>query len=90
MAEFLIAFVELLEAEGRALRHAASALSRSLAFLGCAVLLLLLGLGCLLTGFYLLAARAIGNAEALLLTGLLAAGAASVFMWLANRGDRRP
>lgn len=89
MAEFLIAFIELLEAEGRALRRSALALSRSLAFLGCAVLLLILGLGCLLTGSYLIAARVIGTAEALLLTGMLAAGAASIFLWLSNR-ERRP
>ncbi|MCU0735879.1 MAG: hypothetical protein MUF20_10205 [Methylotetracoccus sp.] len=89
MAEFLIAFVELLEAEGRALQRSALALGRSLAFLGCAVLLLMLGVGCLLTGSYLIAARVIGAAEALLLTGTLAAGAASIFLWLSNR-ERRP
>lgn len=89
MAEFLIAFVELLEAEGRALRNSALGLGRSLAFLACAVLLLVLGLGCLLAGFYMLSASVLGTVEALLLTGILAAGGASVFLWLANR-ERRP
>ncbi len=88
MAEFLIAFVELLEAEGRLLRESALGLGRSVAFLGCAALLMLLGLGCLLTGFYLLAARSIGVPEALLLTGLLAGGGGWLFLWLANRRPR--
>lgn len=89
MAEFLIAVVELLEAEGRALRRSVLGLGRSLALLACAVVLLLLGLAAALTGCYLLAARAIGTPEALLLMGTLAAAAASFLIWFASREHRR-
>lgn len=67
------------------MRRAIVAVGRSLMFLGCAALLLAFGLACVGAGVYLLAAQAMGKPAALLLTGVIAGGCATAFMWLADR-----
>jgi len=56
--------------------------------LACAGLLLAFGLACAMAGLYLLAAQAMGKPQALLVTGALAAGGATIFSWLAHRERR--
>ncbi|MCU0735591.1 MAG: hypothetical protein MUF20_08705 [Methylotetracoccus sp.] len=71
----------MLEAEGRVLRRSAFNLGWSLALAGCAAVVMTVGLGCLLSGIYLILSRLLGVAEALIIIGTLAVGIALLTVW---------
>lgn len=72
ISDLVIAFLDLLEAEGRSLRDATLRLGWGLAFVQLAMLIGLVAVGFFLWGIYLYAAAWVSPAAAALLTSLLA------------------
>lgn len=88
MPEFVIALLELLEAEGRALKQAVRRVSFGLAFLLTALALILTALGFLLAAGYLAIAAALGSALAALIMGGASLLLAATLGFLAYRSMR--
>ncbi len=86
LSDFIIALLDLLEAEGRALRHAVTRTGWSLAFIVVTAALLLGALALMLWAFYQFLEPRLGAPAASLITGLAmlipAALAAVTAQWL--------
>jgi hypothetical protein len=88
LAELIIALLELLEAEARALRAGAFRLGLSVALLGAAGVLFVGGVGFILRGLYLYLAIWLGQATATLLIGWVTLFVAGGLIWSARRLSR--
>ncbi|HEX9872278.1 MAG TPA: hypothetical protein VGC99_27515 [Candidatus Tectomicrobia bacterium] len=88
LAELLIAFLELLEAEARALRSGAFRLGLSLALLGTAGTLVLAGVALIMWALYLYLAIILSPPPATLITGMVTLLVAGVLVWSARRLSR--
>ena len=88
MPEFVIALLELLEAEGRALKQSVRRVSFGLVFLTTTSALILTGLGFLLASGYLALAAALGSALATLIMGGTSLLLAAVLGLIAYRAMR--
>lgn len=88
MPEFVIALLELLEAEGRALKQSVRRVSFGLVFLLTASALILTALGFLLAAGYLALAAALGSALAALIMGLASLLSAATLGFIAYRAMR--
>lgn len=88
LAELLIAFLELLEAEARALRSGTFRLGLSLALLGTAGVLLTVGVALIMWALYLYLAMALGPPTATLITGIATILMAGGLVWSASRLSR--
>lgn len=88
MPEFVIALLELLEAEGRALKQSVRRVSFGLVFLLTASALILTSLGFLLAAGYLALAAALGSALAALIMGLASLLSAATLGFIAYRAMR--
>jgi len=88
LVELIIALVEFLEAEARALRAGTFRLGLSVVLLGVAGLLVVSGVGLMLRGLFLYVAIWLGEAPATLLVGLVTLCVAGGFIWSARRLSR--
>jgi hypothetical protein len=88
LAELLIACLELLEAEARALRSGAFRLGLCLVLLGIGGILMASGVGLILRACYLYLAMVLGQATATLIIGLVALPIAGGLLWSARRLSR--
>ena len=88
MPEFVIALLELLEAEGRALKLAVRRVSFGLVFLLTASALILTALGFLLAAGYLALSAALGSALAALIMGGVSLLLAAILGFIAYRAMR--
>jgi hypothetical protein len=88
LAELIIALLELLEAEARALRSGALRFGLSLALLGTAGALMLVGLGLLLRALYLYLAIPLSAPTATLITGVATLLVSGGLVWSARRLNR--
>jgi hypothetical protein len=88
MPEFVIALLELLEAEGRALKLAVRRVSFGLVFLMTASALILTALGLLLAAGYLALSAALGSALAALIMGGVSLLLAATLGFIAYRAMR--
>ena len=88
MPEFVIALLELLEAEGRALKQSVRRVSFGLVFLLTASALILTALGFLLAAGYLALAAALGSALAALIMGGVSLLLAATLGFIAYRAMR--
>ncbi|MDD3577081.1 MAG: hypothetical protein PHT38_09360 [Halothiobacillus sp.] len=88
MPEFVIALLELLEAEGRALKRSVRRVSFGLVFLLTASALILTALGFLLAAGYLALAAALGGALAALIMGGVSLLLAATLGFIAYRAMR--
>lgn len=88
MPEFVIALLELLEAEGRALKLAVRRVSFGLVFLLIASALILTALGFLLAAGYLALSAALGSALAALIMGGVSLLLAAMLGFIAYRAMR--
>lgn len=88
LAELIIALLELIEAEARALRSGAYRLGVALALLGTAGLLICIGFALLLRAFYLYLLIVLMPPTATLLTGIVTLLAAGGLLWSARRLSR--
>ena len=88
LAELLIAFLELLEAEARALRSGAFRLGLSLALLGTAGTLALAGVALIMWALYLYLAIILSPPTATLITGMVTLLVAGALVWSARRLSR--
>jgi hypothetical protein len=88
LAELLIAFLELLEAEARALRSGTFRLGLSLALLGTAGTLALAGVSLIMWALYLYLAIILSPPTATLITGIIILLVAGVLVWTARRFSR--
>lgn len=88
MPEFVIALLELLEAEGRALKQAVRRVSFGLVFLLTALALILTALGFLLAAGYFAIAAALGSALAALIMGGASLLLAATLGFIAYRAMR--
>lgn len=88
LAELLIAFLELLEAEARALRSGAFRLGLSLALLGTAGTLALASVALIMWALYLYLAIILSPPTATLITGMVTLLVAGVLVWSARRLSR--
>lgn len=88
MPEFVIALLELLEAEGRALKLAVRRVSFGLVFLLTASALILTALGFLLAAGYLALSAALGSALAALIMGGASLLLAAILGLIAYRAMR--
>jgi hypothetical protein len=88
MPEFVIALIELLEAEGRALKQSVRRVSFGLVFLLTASALILTALGFLLAAGYLALAAALGSALAALIMGSVSLLMAATLGFIAYRAMR--
>lgn len=88
MPEFVIALLELLEAEGRALKLAVRRVGFGLVFLLTASALILTALGFLLAAGYLALAAALGSALAALIMGGASLLLATMLGFIAYRAMR--
>jgi len=88
MPEFVIALLELLEAEGRALKLAVRRVSFGLVFLLTASALILTALGFLLAAGYLALSAALGSALAALIMGGVSLLLAATLGFIAYRAMR--
>jgi hypothetical protein len=88
LVDILIALLDLLEAEGRALRRATTRLWWGLAFIVLAEALAAVGIGLCLWAVYQYVVFPLGPATAALLTGLLALLVAGGVVWLVQRLSR--
>ena len=85
LAELIIALLELLEAEARALRSGAFRLGLSLVFLGTAGTLMLVGVGLLLRALYLYLAILLSPPTATLILGVVTLLVSGGLVWSAKR-----
>ena len=88
LAELLIAFLELLEAEARALRSGTFRLGLSLALLGTAGTLAVVGVSLIMRALYLYLAMVLSPPTTTLITGLVTLVAAGGLVWSARRFSR--
>ena len=88
LAELIIAFLELLEAEARALRSGSFRLGLSLALLGTAGTLALGGVALILRALYLYLAIILSPPTATLITGMVTLLVAGGLVWSARRLSR--
>jgi hypothetical protein len=88
LAELVIALLELIEAEARALRSGALRLGVMLALLGTAALFTCVGLALLLRALYLYLLMVLIPATATLLTGIATLLVAGGLLWSARRLSR--
>jgi hypothetical protein len=88
LAELIIAFLELLEAEARALRPGSFRLGLSLALLGTAGTLALGGVALILRALYLYLAIILSPPTATLITGMVTLLVAGGLVWSARRLSR--
>lgn len=88
LAELLIAFLELLEAEVRALRSGTFRLGLSLALLGTAGTLAVVGVSLIMRALYLYLAMVLSPPTATLITGMATLLVAGVLIWSAGRLSR--
>jgi hypothetical protein len=88
LAELIIACLELLEAEARALRSGSFRLGLSLALLGIAGILALGGVAIILWALYLYLAIALSPPTASLITGMVTLLIAGGLVWSARRLSR--
>ncbi len=88
MPEFVIALLELLEAEGRALKRSVRRISFGLVFLLTASALILTALGFLLAAGYLALAAALGSTLAALIMGGVSLLLAATLGFIAYRAMR--
>jgi len=88
LAELLIAFLELLEAEARALRSGAFRLGLSLALLGTAGTLALASVALIMWALYLYLAIILSPPTATLITGMVTLLVAGALVWSARRLSR--
>ena len=88
LAELLIALCELIEAEGRALRHSLMRTGASLALLLVSAVLGLVGLGFCLWGAYLYLGTKLDAPLATLATGSLTLLLSAGVLWIALRLGR--
>ncbi len=88
LAELIVAFLELLEAEARALRSGAFRLGLSLALLGTAGTLTLGGIALILWALYLYLAIILSPPTATLITGIVTLLVAGGVVWSARRLSR--
>ena len=88
LAELLIAFLELLEAEARALRSGTFRLGLSLALLGTAGTLAVAGVSLIMWALYLYLVIILSPPTATLITGMVTLLVAGVLVWSARRLSR--
>jgi len=88
LAELLIAFLELLEAEARAVRSGTFRLGLSLGLLGTAVTLVFAGVSLIMWALYLYLAIILSPPTATLITGNVTLLVAGVLVWSARRLSR--
>jgi hypothetical protein len=88
LVELIIAFLELLEAEARALRSGSFRLGLSLALLGTAGTLALGGVSLMLWAIYLYLAIVLSPPTATLITGIVTLLVAGGLVWSARRLSR--
>jgi len=88
LAELIIALLELLEAEARALRAGSFRLGLSLALLGTAGILMLVGVGLILRALYLYLAIFLSPPTATLITGMVTLLVSGGLVWTARRLSR--
>jgi len=88
LAELIIAVLELIEAEARALRSGAQRLAVTLVFLGTAGALTLVGVALLLRALYLYLLIVLIPPTATLITGLVTLLVAGGCVWSARRLSR--
>ena len=88
LAELLIAFLELLEAEARALRSGTFRLGLSLALLGTAGTLALAGVSLIMWALYLYLAMVLSPPTTTLITGIVTLVVAGGLVWSARRLSR--
>lgn len=88
VTELIIALLELLEAEARALRSGSFRLGLSLALLGTAGTLMLVGVGLILRALYLYLAIVLSPPTATLITGLVTLLMSGGLLWSARRLSR--
>jgi hypothetical protein len=88
LAELIIALLELLEAEARALRSGSFRLGLSLALLGTAGTLTLGGVGLILWALYLYLAILLNPPTATLITGVVTLLVSGGLVWSARRLSR--
>ena len=85
LAELIIALLELLEAEARALRSGLFRLGLSLALLGTAGILMLAGVGLIVRALYLYLAISLSPPTATLITGVVTLLVSGGLVWSARR-----
>jgi len=88
LAELLIAFLELLEAEARGLRSGTFRLGLSLALLGTAGTLAVAGVSLIMWALYLYLVIILSPPTATLITGMVTLLVAGVLVWSARRLSR--
>jgi hypothetical protein len=88
LAELIIALLELLEAEARALRSGSFRLGLSLALLGTAGTLMLVGVGLILRALYLYLAIVLSPPTTTLITGIVTLLISGGLVWSATRLSR--
>jgi hypothetical protein len=88
LAELIIALLELLEAEARTLRSGSFRLGLSLALLGTAGILMLVGVWLILRALYLYLAIFLSPPTATLITGVVTLLVSGGLVWSARRLSR--
>jgi hypothetical protein len=88
LAELIIALLELLEAEARALRSGSFRLGLSLGLMATAGILGLVGIGLVLRALYLYLAILVGQPTATLITGVVTLLVSGGLVWSARRLSR--
>jgi len=88
LADLLIAFLELLEAEARALRSGTFRLGLSLALLGTAGMLAVVGVALIVRALYLYLAIVLSPPTTTLITGIVTLVVAGGLVWSARRLSR--
>ena len=88
LAELIIALLELLEAEARALRSGSFRLGLSLALLGTAGILMLVGVWLILRALYLYLAIFLSPPKATLITGVVTLLVSGGLVWSVRRLSR--
>jgi hypothetical protein len=88
LAELIIALLELLEAEARTLRSGVLRLGLSLALLGTAGTLMLVGVGLILRALYLYLEIVLTPPTAALITGVVTLLVSGGLLWSARRLSR--
>jgi hypothetical protein len=88
LAELIIALLELLEAEARALRSGSFRLGLSLALLGIAGTLMVVGVGLILRALYLYLVIFLSPPTATLITGMVTLLVSGGLVWSARRLSR--
>lgn len=88
LTELIIALLELLEAEARALRSGSFRLGLSLALLGTAGILMLVGVWLILRALYLYLAIFLSPPTATLITGVVSLLVSGGLVWSARRLSR--